>query len=65
MPSLFVYNVKHAQKSILEESQINFGSDGIIVSLTIESLSEGNLLYKNVCMNIFAVIAIMVSWRTL
>ena len=57
-------HVKHVENSILENSQITLDSDRIIINLMTESLREQNLAY-NIHMNIFIVMAIMVSLRIL
>ena len=65
MTKFICLQVKHAQISILQKPQISLNSDGIIINLMTGSLREENLVCKNICMNIFIVMAIMVSLRML
>ena len=62
--SLFILH-KTCSKQYAEETTDHFRLSGIILKLMTESLREGNIVCKNICISIFIVMAIMVSLRML
>ena len=60
---VYLFTCKTCSKQYTGETTDQFNSHGIIINLMTESSREENLVCKNICMNIFIVMVIMVSLR--